>query len=352
MEALISVIMPVYNASKWLGKSIGCLIEQTYSHWELVAVDDGSTDDSLAILNSWSQTDNRIKVFSRKNGGAAKTRAYGLKYVTGDYTFYYDADDAISNNMLETCLNAISNTRADIAMPNLIQQTPDGHLISDNFKTWNIESGTIINGQEAFERSIEWHGAWATALYRTELFKKTACDENYLDYFNSAELITRIVLLNSKKIVYCDSEYYYNIHSESMSRKISARYFEYLDTDIRLIQEAEKHQQPRYIVAKTEVFAFREMIELWHHYLDNRTLFSNEDRKNIFDKFDSFHKRFPKENIDEMLSVRLGITPNLQRLLLLHGWPLCRLSLTLARMVGKRNKLYPWFSEEQIKGLK
>ena len=352
MEELISVIMPVYNASKWLDKSIGCLIEQTYPRWELVAVDDGSTDESLAILDYWSQKDSRIRVFSHKNGGAAKTRAYGLKYVTGDYTFYYDADDTISDNMLDTCLNAISNTEADIAMPNLIQQTPDGLLINDNFKTWNIEPGTIINGQEAFERSIEWHGAWATALYRTELFKKIACDENYLGYFNSAELITRIVLLNSTSVVYCDAEYYYNIHSESMSRKISVRYFEYLNTDIRLIQEAKKLQQPRYIVAKTEVFAFREMIELWHHYLDNRTLFSNEDRKNIFDKFDSFHKCFPRENVDEMLSSRPGITPKLQHLLLLHGWSLCRMSLTLARKLGKHNKLYPWFSEEQIKSLK
>lgn len=352
MKELISVIMPVYNASKWLDKSIGCLIDQTYPRWELVAVDDNSSDNSLEILRKWAENDGRIRVFSKKNGGAAKTRAYGLHFVTGKYTFYFDADDTISNNMLETCLNAISNTRADIAMPNLIQQTPDGQLINNNFNTWGIEPNTIINGQEAFERSIEWHGTWATALYRTELFKKIACNENYLGYFNSAELITRIVLLNSTNVVYCDAKYYYNIHPESMSRKISAKYFEYLDTDIRLIQEAEKHLQPRNVIAKTEVFAFREMIELWHHYLDNKTYFSKEDRKKIFHKFNSFHKHFPKENINEMLSVRLGITPKLQQLLLLHGWPLCRMSLTLARKQGKQNKMYPWFSEEQIKALK
>lgn len=352
MEELISIIMPVYNASKWLDKSIGCLIDQTYPYWQLVAVDDASTDNSLEILNSWAEKDSRVHVYHHKCGGAAKTRAYGLQYVTSKYLFYFDADDLINDNMLEVCLEALAKADADIAMPNLIQQTPDGKILNDNFKSCGITTGTIIDGQEAFERSIDWHGTWATALYKTELFKHIACDENYLGYFNSAELITRIVLLNSKRVVYCESEYCYNIHPESMSRKVSAQYFEYLDTDIRLIQEAIAHKQSRNVTAKAEVFAFREMIELWHHFQDNLSAFSMEERRCISNKFASFHKGFPTGNISEMLSVRKGITPRLQRMLLLHGWPLCRVSLTLARMVGKRDKLYPWFSEEQIKSLK
>ena len=352
MGELISVIMPVYNASKWLDKSIGCLIDQTYTYWQLVAVDDASTDNSLELLNSWVEKDSRINVYHHKCGGAAKARAYGLQFINSKYLFYFDADDLISDNMLEVCLEAMVKADADIAMPNLIQQTPDGKTLNDNFKSCRITPGTIIDGQEAFERSIDWHGTWATSLYKTELFKQIACDENYLGYFNSAELITRIVLLNSKRVVYCDSKYYYNIHSESMSRKVSALYFEYLDTDIRLIQESISHGQPRHVVTKTEVFAFREMIELWHQFLDNKAVFFKEEKKNILSKFASFHDEFSTENICEMLSVRKGITPKLQRLLLLNGWPLCRVSLTLARMVGKQNKLYPWFSEEQIKSLK
>lgn len=352
MGDLISVIMPVYNASKWLDRAIGCLMDQTYSCWELVAVDDGSTDGSFDILKVWEERDSRIKVFHKASGGAAKTRAYGLQYVTGKHLFYFDADDAISNNMLEVCLSALVKAGADVAMPNLIQQTPEGQILNDNFHTFGITPNTVIDGQEAFERSIDWHGTWATALYRTELFKRIACDENYLGYFNSAELITRMVLLNASRIVYCDSEYYYIIHSESMSRKISSKYFGYLDTDIRLIQEAKANCQPRNVVAKTEVFAFREMIELWYHYQENKSAFSKEERNGIMDKFASFHKNFSTENVDEMLSVRPGITPKLQRLLLLHGWPLCRVSLSVVRAIGKKNKLYPWFSEEQIKSLK
>lgn len=352
MEDIVNVIMPVHNASKWLDRSIGCLINQTYPHWELVAVDDGSTDDSLEILQAWADKDSRIKVYDKRCGGAAKTRAYGMRYVSRDYLLYFDADDAIRNDMIEVSLAAMKATDADVAMPNLIQLDPEGRVLNDNFKTWGRTPGTIIDGEEAFYRSIDWSGTWAHSLYRSELFKKYASDENYLGYFNSAELITRITFLNCKAIVYCDSEYYYYIHSESMSRKVSARYFEYLDTDIRLIQEAKANRQPRHVVAKAEVFAFREMIELWHHYLDNKQAFSEEERKSVLDRFASFQKDFPTANVEEMLSVRPGVTPKLQRLLLLHGWPLCRMSLSAARAVGKKNKLYPWFSEEQLRALK
>lgn len=352
MKEQVSVIMPIYNASKWLDKSIGCLISQTYPNWELVAVNDGSTDNSLEILQAWADKDSRIKVFDKKSGGAAKTRAYGMQFVSSDYLFYFDADDFIGENMLESCLAAMKETDADVAMPNLIQQEPSGRVLNDNYKTFGIEPGTVIDGQVAFERSIDWSGTWAPALYHTELFKKIACDENYLGYFNSAELITRIIFLNCNRIVYCDAQYYYNIHPESMSRKVSAKYFGYLDTDIRLIQEAKANGQARNVVAKAEVFAFREMIELWHHYRENKSQFTDEEKTGIIEKFSSFHKRFPTENIEKMLADRPGTTPKLQRLLLLHGWPLCKASLTLAAKLGKKNKLYPWFSDEQIKSLK
>ena len=80
--------------------------------------------------------------------------------------------------------------------------------------------------------------------------------------------------------------------------------------------------------------------------------YTEEEKAGIIEKFVSFHKRFPTENIGKMLAERRGTTPKLQRLLLLHGWPLCKTSLTLAAKLGKKNKLYPWFSEEEIKSLR
>lgn len=351
MKDLVSVIMPVYNASGWLDTAVLSVIGQTYPNWELLAVDDGSTDDSLQKLQAWAEKDARIRVFHKENGGPAKARAFGLEKATGDYVFYLDSDDSISIDMFEVCLGVITTTNADVAVPNLIQRKPDG-TVRDNFLECQIVTNSVISGQEAFERSIDWRGVWSYLMCKAYLYKKYACDERYLyGGFNSDELITRMILLNAKMVAYCPSEYYYNVNLESITKRITHKIFGYLETHIRLIQAAKEFGQPRNVMAKIETNAFREMIELRHKYRENRDLFSKEERRDVESQFASFYDRFPKGNVKALLAPRPGLTPKLQSLLMLHGWPLCKASLTLAANLGKKNKLYPWFSEEETKSL-
>lgn len=352
MNPLVTFITPVYNAAKWLDGTIGCCISQTNPSWELVAVDDGSSDKSVEILNAWAAKDSRIRVFQKENGGPAKARAYGLQFAKGEFVFYLDQDDRISDNMIEACLSAIRENDADAAMPNLIQHDDKG-FVRDNFEVFGIKAGTVIDGQEAFERSIDWRGVWAYMLCRTDIYKRFACDERFLfGNFNSDELIARMAMMHCRKVAYCDASYCYEISSESISRKLSPRMFGYLETDIQLMQAAKDFGQPRSVVAMAEVHGLREMIELWHRYKENEKSLSARERKDIRGQFASFHVSLPKDNIKEMLTARKGLTPKLQRLLLLNGWPLCCLSLTLAAKLRKKNKLYPWFSEEEMKALK
>ena len=274
--------------------------------------------------------------------------------LASDYesVFYLDSDDSISIDMFEVCLGVITTTNADVAVPNLIQRKPDG-TVRDNFLECQIVTNSVISGQEAFERSIDWRGVWSYLMCKAYLYKKYACDERYLyGGFNSDELITRMILLNAKMVAYCPSEYYYNVNLESITKKITHKIFGYLETHIRLIQAAEEFGQPRNVMAKIETNAFREMIELWHKYRENRDLFSKEERRDVESQFASFYDRFPKGNVKALLAPRPGLTPKLQSLLMLNGWPLCKASLTLAAKLGKKNKLYPWFSEEQIKSMK
>ena len=348
----VTFITPIYNAERWIDGTVECCLRQTDPNWELVAVDDGSTDNSLAILQAWAEKDGRVRVFHKENGGQAKARAFGLERSTGDYVFYLDQDDRISDNLIEACMSAIHANGADAAIPNLIQRS-DKEVLRNNFEVFGIADGTVITGQEAFERSINWNGVWAFMMYRADIYKRYACDERFLyGNFNSDELIARIAMMNCNKVAYCSAEYYYSIHQESMSKTMSPRMFGYLETHIHLIQEAQRFGQPRSVVAKAEVTALREMVELWQQYKNGGKSLSKADSENIEGQFASFHARLPKGNINEMLSTRPGITPKLQRLLMLHSWPLCKISLTLAAKMGMKNKLYPWFSEEQIKSLK
>lgn len=100
MLPLVSVIMPVYNAEKYLCEAIESVINQTYANWELLITNDGSTDNSKNILQSY--TDKRIKIIHQENKGVSAARNRGLDMMIGNYFTFLDADDRLSSNSLET----------------------------------------------------------------------------------------------------------------------------------------------------------------------------------------------------------------------------------------------------------
>ncbi|MBQ2654651.1 MAG: glycosyltransferase family 2 protein [Methanobrevibacter sp.] len=97
----VSVIMPVYNAEDYLKESIDCILDQTLEDWELICVDDGSKDNSLAMLNEYAANDSRIKVFHQENQGGGTARNVAITHATGDYLYCMDADDMINSDALE-----------------------------------------------------------------------------------------------------------------------------------------------------------------------------------------------------------------------------------------------------------
>lgn len=101
---MISVIIPVYNAGRFIERAITSVINQTVTDWELILVDDGSKDDSLAICRRMALTDSRIRVYTKPNGGEASARNFGLDHAVGKYVCYVDADDHVSPTLLEDYL--------------------------------------------------------------------------------------------------------------------------------------------------------------------------------------------------------------------------------------------------------
>ena len=114
MENLISVIIPVYNAEKFLNKCLDSVIGQTYKNLEIILVDDGSQDDSGKICDEYAQKDNRIKVIHKENGGDSSARNTGLKMATGKYITTIDSDDWIELNAYEDMLKVLLEKNVDI----------------------------------------------------------------------------------------------------------------------------------------------------------------------------------------------------------------------------------------------
>ena len=105
----ISVIIPVYNVESYLSKCIDSILCQTYTDFELLLVDDGSSDASGKICDMYKENDNRIRVFHKKNEGVSKARNLALNNALGEFVIFVDSDDWIEPNTFELVLNQLEN---------------------------------------------------------------------------------------------------------------------------------------------------------------------------------------------------------------------------------------------------
>ena len=108
-SVFISIIVPVFNVEKYLARCINSIINQTYQTIEIILVNDGSTDSSLSICNSFKRIDNRIIVIDKKNGGLSSARNAGLEICSGSYVSFVDSDDYIEADMIETLFYSAFN---------------------------------------------------------------------------------------------------------------------------------------------------------------------------------------------------------------------------------------------------
>ena len=126
LKPKVSIIVPVYNAEKYIERCVNSLKNQTLSDIEIVLVDDQSTDSSLAMCQKMAEEDCRIKVIHKQNGGLSSARNAGLDIMTGDYVAFVDSDDFIELNMYELLLELLLSTNSQIAESGIVCDYPNG----------------------------------------------------------------------------------------------------------------------------------------------------------------------------------------------------------------------------------
>ena len=132
MEKKVSIIVPVYNVSTYLDECIQSVLNQTYKNFELLLVDDGSTDNSGEICDKYATQDERVKVIHQQNGGAGKAKNTALDEATGDYIAFLDGDDCFDVGYVKTMLDAMERNGADIVQCALSRFYKSGKGESDN----------------------------------------------------------------------------------------------------------------------------------------------------------------------------------------------------------------------------
>lgn len=111
----ISLIIPAYNEGNYIEKCLKSIISQTYQNLEIIIVNDGSTDNTLEVVNSFAKRDDRIRVFSKNNGGVSSARNFGLDQSTGNLIGFVDPDDFIDEQIYQKLQSLLSQYDADIA---------------------------------------------------------------------------------------------------------------------------------------------------------------------------------------------------------------------------------------------
>lgn len=203
----ISIIMPIYNAERFLHKAIDSIISQTFPNWELLLIDDGSKDISPQICDQYAIKDNRIKVFHKsQNEGVAMARKTGIDYATGEYSIHIDADDWIETTMLEELYNKAKNENIDIIITDYFVNSGNNQTISKQQPTSLIPQQILL---DIFNNKLL--GALGNKLIRTSLYKKYKALFFYGINHCEDLLILVQILQNSDnlKIAYLSKAYYH-----------------------------------------------------------------------------------------------------------------------------------------------
>ncbi len=133
---LVSIIIPIYNASEYLEYCLNSVIKQSYVNIEIILINDGSTDNSLEICEKFVEDDSRVKVFSQTNQGQAAARNYALHVANGEYVIYVDSDDIVAINYIEELVGLAKKYNADIVQCEYVKfrNCIDDNLINGNEK--------------------------------------------------------------------------------------------------------------------------------------------------------------------------------------------------------------------------
>lgn len=198
MECKISIIIPVYNVEKYIERCLESILNQTFNEYEVIIVNDGSTDNSGKICDKYSEINKNINVIHKKNGGVSSARNLGIDVAKGEYIAFIDPDDFIDSNMFKILYENLKELNGDIAICSVNEIRNDNIELGDN-------SGEVISyskddaiegyfkGKYPFNQNYLWN-----KLFKRSLFEKVRLNED-ITYQEDSEIM--IQLLNSSDII-------------------------------------------------------------------------------------------------------------------------------------------------------
>lgn len=275
---LISIVIPVYNAEKYLEQCLNSIKNQTYKNFEVILVNDGSIDHSESICMDFVKVDTRFKYFTKVNGGASSARNFGLDNVTGDYITFIDADDWVDENHLEVLINNIKDNNSDMAVSSIKKFDMSNNF---HFRMYSNQEKYLLNynklNREEFlvilPKLILANNSYKVAvskLFKKELVTDVRFDESII-YEEDLEFFFKIYN-NINSISYIDEvTYVYRLHDERSSSKFGQLHME---QELAIYKKMYERIEELGLPTIHYVNTLRNLLDYRKDYLDNRDLYN------------------------------------------------------------------------------
>lgn len=223
---LFSIVVPVYNAKMFLPRCVESVVNQTYSRWELLLVDDGSVDESGEMCDKYAQNDLRIRSLHKENGGQLSAREFGVRHAGGQYILFLDADDTFKLNALEIVYRLTRKNPCDCLVfdfeifhsddqPLLLADTHYSAEVVSNKADFYKRIFCAINSYSMCRKAVKatvFDGRDHSAFYRLRLAE---------DLIQSIEVIS-----NSRQVLFTDAALYnYRVNPQSVTHTATAKKF-------------------------------------------------------------------------------------------------------------------------------
>ncbi len=217
----ISIIVPAYNVAQWLPRCLDSILAQTHQNLEIIVVDDGSADDTFAVMEDYAKKDSRICAIHKENGGVTSARLAGLKVATGEWIGFVDGDDAIDEDMYQHLLENALKYHADISHCGYRMVFPDGRVNYFHNTKQCIQQDKKRGIEDLLQGIIVEPGLW-NKLYRRELINQMLKQSDILTgiRINEDLLMNFLLFSNAKQSVFHDfCPYQYIVREGSASRQ-------------------------------------------------------------------------------------------------------------------------------------
>lgn len=269
MDELISVIVPVHNANKFLTQSIASVLKQSYKNIEVILIDDGSTDGSTDICREYEKKDSRIHVIYQKNKGVAAARNAGLAMARGKYISFVDADDVVHKDFIKVLYRCINESGAPVAACRYAyfkyRLNVSDDMPSYAYQVWSQNAAIRELCVEGNIMPVLWN-----KLYRREIFDGLLFPNGKI---HEDEYVMSRIVLKLDNLPVCDAElYYYRKHEDSITgekNRFSAEHFKALNVyeERCKLFSGKNHEEIYFDVIKSCLF----MLTFWYFRINEET---------------------------------------------------------------------------------